>query len=109
MIVVSRLADFGALRLALLALAAFFVLFAPAPEVRTVVTWPEVVPTLIAPAMAPIVTMVLLLDLLMAKVTSAGEENAAKKARAKRIMLIDALAVAVVVFAYLPFFLALGR
>lgn len=109
MTVVSRLADFGVLRLALLVLAAFFVLFAPAAEVRTVITWPEVVPTLIAPATVPIVVMVLLLDLLMAKVTSAGETNAAKKARARRIMLFDALAVAVVAYAYLPFFLALGR
>ncbi len=106
---VSRIAAFGWLRLSLFTLAILAVLLAPESQTRTVIAWPLIVPTLLAPAIAPIVFMVVLLDLMMAKVMSAGEKDAAKRGRARRIMLADTLAAGGIAYAYLPFFLALGR
>ena len=107
--IATLVAALGWLRLLLLLLAVVTALFAPAAETRTVITWPLIVPTLIAPAIAPIVMMVVMFDLLMAKVLSAGEHNAAKRNRARTIMYADAFAIAALLLAYLPFFMALGR
>ncbi len=106
---VLQIAAFGRLRLSLFALTILAILFAPEPEVRAITEWPLIVPTLIAPTVAPLVLMAVLLDLVMAKVMSAGEEDAAKQAHARQVMLADALAAIAVAYAYLPFFLALGR
>ncbi len=106
---VSRIAAFKWLRLSLLALAVLAMLLAPEPQARTVIAWPLIVPTLLAPAIAPLVFMVVLLDLMMAKVMSAGEQDAAKRAHARRVMFADTLAAVGIAYAYLPFFMALGR
>ena len=104
---ISYAASLGGLRLLLFALAVSAALAAPDPGARTVIAWPLVVPTLIAPAIAPIIFVIVLLDLVMTKVMSAGEKDAARRSR--QIMFSDALVAGVLVFSYLPFFLALGR
>ena len=107
--IVSYIITFGRLRVLLFTLALLAALFAPEPQARTVIEWPQIVPTLIAPSVAPLVLMVLLLDLLMTKVMTADEQDTGKKQRARRIMMVNVLVAAVLVFAYMPFFLALGR
>ena len=106
--ITSRIAAFGWLRLLLFTLVVLIMVSAPEPQTRTAITWPLIVPTVIAPAMAPLVFMVVLLDLMMAKVMSAGEKDSAKKKRARRIMLANLLAAGGIVYAYLPFFMSLG-
>ena len=58
----SYAASLGGLRRRLFAHAA------PDPGARTVIAWPLVVLTLIAPAIAPIIFVIVLLDLVMVKV-----------------------------------------
>ena len=99
----------GGLRLLLFALAAGVVVVAPEPEMRTVITWPLIVPTLIAPAVAPLVFVVVLLDLMMAKIMSSGVADKSQQVRARRVMFIDVIVAGILAYAYLPFFLALGR
>ena len=64
----SHAASLGGLRLLLFVLAVSAALAAPDPGARTVIAWPLVVPTLIAPAIAPIIFVIVLLDLVMVKV-----------------------------------------
>ena len=101
--------SFGILRVLLIALAISAMLLAPEPQARTIMMWPSIVPTLIAPAVAPLIFLVLIVDLVMSKIMASGESHVGKKRRARRIMLIDALAMLGITYAYLPFFLALGR
>ena len=104
-----RIANFGVLRSLLIALAILAIVLAPEPQIRTVIAWPLIVPTLFAPAIAPLVLMVILFDLVMAKVMLSGEKDVKKRRHARQVMLVDAIAIAAILYAYLPFFLALGR
>lgn len=97
------------LRILLIGLAVSIMLLAPEPQVRTVLSWPMIVPTLIAPIVAPLVLMGLVLDTIMAKLMSADTGGAAARKRVHRIMLLNVLLIAGLVYTYVPFFLALGR
>lgn len=102
------LQQFGALRIGLAAATVVLLVVVPEPRAPTVLEWPDVVPTLIAPALAPLVLMVLMLDLMMSRIFSSGADTAEKR-RLKKITFLNlALAIALVV-RWLPFFLALGR
>ena len=97
------------LRILLMTLAISALLLAPEQRAQTILSWPAIMPTLIAPTVAPLILLMLIIDLVMTKIMSAGETNAKKQARARWIMGIDALVAAGIVYAYLPFFLTLGR
>ncbi len=97
------------LRILLITLALAAMLLAPEPQQQTTLSWPAIVPTLIAPTVTPLVLLMLIIDLTMTKIMSSGETDAKKQRRARWIMGIDALAAVGIVYAYLPFFLALGR
>ncbi len=63
-----------------------------------------VVSTLLAPALAPIVFMLFMLDALMSRVLMVGQESLTEKARHKRIMIMD-LIIGISFLAYwLPYF-----
>ena len=104
-----RFSDIGFLRLALFVLTGVSLLLVPEPATPTILTWPQIVPTLLAPALAPLILMVILLDLMMAKIMSAGTDKADERPRFKKIMLLDLIAAALMLWAWLPFFLSLGR
>lgn len=103
------LTHFGALRSALMLCGIFLALLAPDAQVRTVLEWPLIIPTLIAPSLAPLVLMAILLDMIMSAIFSAGTDDAAQKRCYRKIIIIDAAVAAIVIFRWLPFFMALAR
>lgn len=104
----AALASLGPLRIGLLALAVAAAVLAPPPQAETVLRWPEAVPTLIAPVVAPLAFMVLLLDTLMAGVLAAGAD-AARKKRMRFVVVVNILACILLAATWAPFFAALGR
>ena len=97
------------LRILLIALAVSAMLLAPEQRAQAVLSWPAIVPTLIAPIVTPLIFLMLIVDVAMTKIMAAGETNGKKRNRTRWIMGADLLAAAGIVYAYLPFFLALGR
>ena len=98
----------GPLRLMLGALALLLAMLALEPGSQSNYSGWQLVTTTVVPACAPIVFMVLLLDVLMARVwlsDTPGPEGA----RFKTIITIDLLLAGVMLLAWLPFFVALGR
>ena len=104
-----RLSEFGPLRLGLFALATICLLLVPEPSTPTVLVWPQIVPTLIAPVLAPLILMVILLDLMMSKIMSVSADNPNERRRFKTIMLYDFIVSLLILWAWLPFFMSLGR
>ena len=100
--------DFGALRLGLLFLALLFILLAPEKNVQVVLEWPLIVPTLLLPACAPLVMMVVLLDLMMVRIMSGSAESDAEKKRLKTITWANLLVAILLAVAWTPFFLSFG-
>ena len=104
-----RVNHLGVLRNALLLFGIVLALLAPETQQRTVLAWPAVMSTLIAPALAPLVFMVIFLDTMMVAIFSAGTDSATQKRRYRKIIIINAAVAILVVFRWLPFFMALGR
>ena len=96
----------GALRLLLLALAAAVIVLIPLSGGGAVYSGWKLVTTVIAPVMAPIVFMVVLLDALMARVFL-SEAAPAERGRLKTIIVIDLLAALLIMARWLPYFLSL--
>lgn len=97
----------GFLRLSLLALAVLNIALRPEPGAAVVHTGTEVIPTLIAPASAPILLMVILFDALMSKVR-ASDAQGEEETDFTRIMLIELAMAVILVIAWFPYFIALG-
>ncbi len=99
--------ELGPLRWMLAILVLFVALLAPAAFAETDLHWPMVVPTVVAPAVAPILFFVLMLDVLMTRVwmSSAGAQG---RARLRRAFWFDLGLTAVLVLAWGPFFLRLA-
>ena len=104
----TPLLDFGVMRLALLFLALLFVLLAPEKNVQVALEWPLIVPTLLLPACAPLVMMIVLLDLMMVRIMSGSAESDAEKKRLSLIMWANLLAAILLAVAWTPFFLSFG-
>lgn len=98
----------GFLRISLLLLGIFDTLIAPEPGTYAIKHGFEALPTLVAPAAAPIIMMVILFDALMSKIRAsdaAGEES--KKFRL--IMWTELAVVAFMIFGWMPYFMAIGK
>lgn len=95
---------FGWLRLGLAALTVTILFTVPQPRAETILAWPEVVPTLIAPAIAPLVFMVLALDLLMARVMGSGGDDFVRR-RFRRITWFNLTLIALLLARWTPFFI----
>ncbi len=98
----------GFLRISLLSLGIFNAFLSPEPGTPISHSGIEVIPTLVAPAAAPIIIMVILFDALMSKIRasdSTGDES--KKFRS--IMWVELGVVAFMVMAWLPYYLAIGK
>lgn len=102
------LADLGALRL-LLALAALLAV-AGMPPPATPVSYQGwgLVHTLVMPVLAPMVFVVLMLDVLMSRVFMASAEGPARR-RYRDIMLTELLLGVLILVRFVPYILALGR
>jgi hypothetical protein len=101
------LTDVGPLRLMLALLVLLVVLMAPAALGEMRLDWPMVVPTVVAPAVAPILFFVLMLDVLMTRVWMSSADEAGR-ARLRRAFRFDLAVTAVLVAAWTPFFLRLA-
>tara|TARA_R110002049_G_scaffold252264_2_gene427358 strand:- start:94163 stop:94480 length:318 start_codon:yes stop_codon:yes gene_type:complete len=98
----------GFLRISLLALGIINAFLSPKPGTPISHGGYEVIPTLVAPAAAPIIIMVILFDALMSKIRasdSTGEESK----KFKTIMWTELAVVAFMVMAWLPYYLAIGK
>jgi hypothetical protein len=97
------LAQFGLMRLVLACMALALIFFVPAPGTPPVYQGLGLIPTVLVPVLAPILFMVLMLDVLMASVFMIDKKGAAR-ARYRMIQLLNlALAVALVLF-WIPYF-----
>lgn len=98
----------GFLRLCLLGLAFIDILLRPSPGSTAAHEGIEIISTLIAPAVAPILLMVILFDALMSKIR-ASDTQGDEKTTFTQIMLIELAMVIILVIAWFPYFIALGK
>ena len=97
----------GPLRLVLLAFATAAVVAAPFAGGALEYTFPEVIPTLVAPPFAVMMEFVLALDMLMSWIFTQGRELTERR-RLRRIIGLEAIMLGVLVAAWAPFFSAIG-
>lgn len=100
------MSQLGPMRAVLAGVALALIIFVPAPGTPPVYQGVGLIPTVLVPVLAPILFMVLMLDVLMASVFMIDKRGAAR-ARYRMIQLFNlALAVALVLF-WIPYFRAL--
>jgi uncharacterized membrane protein len=97
------LAALGPLRIALVIAALALIAAAPDPGTRAVFHGFGVITTVIVPATAPILFMVLLLDALMSAVFMQDKQGA-ERARYRHIAFLNLALAAALVIAWYPFF-----
>lgn len=101
------LRELGPLRLGLYLLTAVTAVFAREPDMEAIRYGWQLITTLVVPALSPMVLMVLLFDMLMARVLMSDFEEGPRRARYRLVLKADALVVAMLLLAWLPFFLSL--
>lgn len=105
-IVAVWLNSLGALRIGLLTLAVLVMVMAPKPGTPVVLEGGQMLSTLIAPALAPIVFMVLMLDALMGRVLM-GDARGAERTRYRRIVATNLAAGILLFLWWTPYFVRL--
>ena len=98
----------GFLRISLLAIGLINVFVSPEPGTSISHHGLEVIPTLVAPAAAPIIIMVILFDALMSKIRSSDSTGEESK-KFKTIMWVELAVVIFMMMAWLPYYLAIGK
>ena len=99
----SFLTQLGPMRVVLACMALALIILVPAPGTPPVYQGLGLVPTVLVPVLAPILFMVLMLDMLMASVFMI-DKRGVERARYRMIQLLNlALAVALVLF-WIPYF-----
>ena len=98
--------DLGILRILLIIIALLTAFLSPSPGTAVNLnSWQNVIRTLVAPAMAPLVFMVLMFEFMMCRIRMSDE---IVRSKFQMIGYIE-LAVALFLFiTWLPFFLAIG-
>ncbi|MEM7304380.1 MAG: hypothetical protein AAF372_02510 [Pseudomonadota bacterium] len=104
----NLLKSLGFLRISLLLLGIIDVLLRPEPGTYAAREGIEIIPTLIAPAAAPILIMVILFDALMSKVRASDTQGEESK-KFRHIMYAELAVVAFMILGWLPYFLAIGK
>jgi len=98
----------GVLRMMLFGLAVVIILFAPFSGGEVVYSGWAMVPSLIVPALVPIVFFVLMLDLMMSAVFRADARGDARRRYGH--LVVASLVLGVTLLAsWLPFYMALGN
>lgn len=98
----------GPLRLLLAGIALILIVFPTPPNTAVGYEGTALLRSLVAPVLAPIVLMGLLLDLMMARVWLSGLEDSARGAL-QTVSLVDLTLSVLLTLMWLPFFLSLGR
>ena len=106
--VLALVTQLGALRLMLAALAMTAIGFVQKAGTSPVYTGWDLGPTVIAPVMAPLVLMLLMLDVLMSRVMMLDKKGGARR-RLRHIIAVELLLALGLVMVWLPYFLALGN
>lgn len=96
----------GLLRIGLIAIAIMLFFIRPEPGTTAARSGLEMIPTLVAPAMAPLVFMVLLFDIMMCRIRMS--ENSERR-KFLEISYIEIFITCVLAILWLPFFLAIGK
>ena len=103
---IEKLKQLGVLRLLLIFAAIIFSGLAPEPGTVAERSGWEMIPTLIAPALAPLILMVLLFDFMMCRIRMSDGQN---YKRFRFISYVELVAVILFLLIWLPFFLAIGK
>lgn len=102
----QRLRELGPLRGTLLLCVLLALVLIPAPGTRAMYNgWP-LVTTVLVPVLTPLLFMLLMLDVLMARVFLSDAEGDARR-RLKTAMVINLLAAALLVIRWLPYYAAI--
>lgn len=104
----SYLTSLGLLRQLLIGLALLNIILRPAPGTPAAREGIEIIPTLISPAAAPILIMVILFDALMSKIRASDAEGKERE-KFTKILRVELATVAIMLIAWFPFFSALGK
>lgn len=104
----SYFSSLGLLRQLLIGLAIICLIVRPAPGTNIVLEGLQLIPTLITPAAVPILVMVILFDALMSKIRVSDSEGE-ERVKFQKILRVELATVAILVIAWLPFFLAIGK
>ena len=98
----------GFLRISLLALGIINSFLSPKAGTPISLECLAVIPTLVAPAAAPIIIMVILFDALMSKIR-ASDASGEESKKFKSIMWTELAVVAFMIIVWLPYYLAIGK
>ena len=94
----------GLLRLMLYVAGLVTIIFLPAPGVQTDVEWPAILTTVVVPALAPIIFMVILFDLVVSRVVNKGNDNPKP---APKIFWVGMAIALIILLKWLPYLLSL--
>ncbi len=94
----------GLLRLMLYVAGLLVIIFLPAPGVQTDVEWPAILTTVVVPAFAPIIFMVILFDLVVSRVVNKGVDNPTPK---PKIFWVGVAIALIILLKWLPYLLSL--
>lgn len=102
----GRTLELGALRIGLLAFVAVLIASAPFASVEADYSLGRIWPTLLAAPIALMTVFVVPLDMLMTRIYMVDKEPAVR-ARYRRILAVEAVALALLIVAWVPFFVPL--
>ncbi len=106
--VIRFTAYFGTLRLLLLSVIVITLIFAPEPGTAAIYSGWGFVPTVLAPVLAPLAFLVLILDAMMGGIMRSGKEGTERK-RYRTIIVVNLLVALGFLLYWLPYYLALGK
>ena len=90
----------GILRLMLYKAGLSVIVFLPEPGVQIDVEWPAILNTVVVPALAPIIFMVILFDLVVSRVVNKGNDDPIPAPKVLWVGLIIAL---IILLKWLPY------
>ena len=99
------LKNLGILRICLILFALLAIILVPEPDAATAYSGWQIIPTLIAPAMTPLIFMVLMFDFMMCRIRMSDEEV---RNKFRMIGYIDLATALLLLIVWLPFFLTIG-
>lgn len=102
----SLIKDLGILRIILIAAAILLALFSTEPGTAAARSGWQIIPSLVMPAMTPLVFMVLLFDFMMCRIRMSDD---AVRKKFSNISYIEIAVALFLLLMWLPFFLAIGR
>lgn len=104
----SLISGLGLLRAMLYAAGLLVVIFSPSPGMQVDLEWPAVLTTVVVPALAPIIFMVILFDLVMLRIIARGVHDDSPPP-APYFLWVGAGLAFVILLKWLPYLLSLSE